>query len=67
MPSWIAKRFIMMKLTDEGRACIPVGLTKTWDGLINWKNTTRDITMKMQWKTHDNPCNVSGCESVFEK
>jgi len=26
---------IMMELTGEGRACIPVGLTKTQDGLIN--------------------------------
>jgi len=27
---------IMVELTGEGRACIPVGLTKTWDGLVNW-------------------------------
>jgi len=27
--------FIMVELTGEGRACIPVGLTKTWDGLVN--------------------------------
>jgi len=26
---------IMVELTGEGRACIPVGLTKTWDGLVN--------------------------------
>jgi len=26
----------MVELTGEGKACIPVGLTKTWDGLINW-------------------------------
>jgi len=33
------KFFIMVELTGEGRACIPVGLTQTWDGLINcvWK------------------------------
>jgi len=27
--------WIMVELTGEGRACIPVGLTKTWDGLVN--------------------------------
>jgi len=27
--------FFMVELTGEGRACIPVGLTKTWDGLVN--------------------------------
>jgi len=26
---------ITVELTGEGRACIPVGLTKTWDGLVN--------------------------------
>jgi len=27
---------IQSQLTGESRACIPVGLTKTWDGLVNW-------------------------------
>jgi len=24
------------RLSSGGRACIPVGLTKTWNGLVNW-------------------------------
>jgi len=31
------KFIIIVELTGEGRACIPVGLTKTWDGLIKNK------------------------------
>jgi len=28
--------FTMIESTGEGRACIPVGPTRTWDGLLNW-------------------------------
>jgi len=34
--SGTAPFIIMVELTGEGTACIPVGLTKTWDGLVNW-------------------------------
>jgi len=35
----------MVELTGEGRACIPVDLTKTWDGLVNWR--------KCVWKVEE--------------
>jgi len=40
----------MVALTGEGRACIPVGLTKTWDGLINWT--------KCVWKVEERRKNL---------
>jgi len=36
---------IMVELTGEGIACISVGLTKTWDGLVIW--------IKCVWKVEE--------------
>jgi len=39
--------YIMVELTGEGRACIPVGLTKTWDGLVNWTKCVWKVEEKI--------------------
>jgi len=36
----------MTELTGEGRACIPVGLMNTWDGLINWTKCVWKVMFK---------------------
>jgi len=41
---------IMVELTGEGRACIPVGLTKTWNGLVIWT--------KCVWKVEERRKNL---------
>jgi len=43
---------IMMELTGEGRACIPVGLIKTYNGLS--KSWTKCVwKVEKEEKTHD--------------
>jgi len=41
--------FIMMEL---GGTCIPVGLTKTWDGLINWTKYIQFIWLTLSHGHH---------------
>jgi len=36
----------MMELTGECRACIPVGPTRTWDGLLNWTKCVWKVEKK---------------------
>jgi len=44
----------MVRWTGEGRSCIPVRLTRTWDGLINW---TKSI-----WKVEERPWAASNLQ-----
>jgi len=37
----------MVELTGEGKACIPVGLTKTWNGLVNWTKCVWKVEEKI--------------------
>jgi len=40
----------MVEVTGEGRACIPVGLTKTWDGLVNYTKCIWKVEKKSKKK-----------------